>query len=424
MNVSRSILSRRTFLRAGAVGIALPLLDAMLPRGLHGQEKSAALQPRRMVLVSRPLGLHAPFLFPQKTGLEYEPTRYLKLLEEHRDNFTLFSGLSHKYYRDHGAEKGLFTGADWDLIKDPKVQLHNSVSLDQLVAEKLDSPTRFRNLVLGRQPTSWTAKGMLVPAEQRATEVFKKLFIDGTPDEIAREVRRLQDGKSILDGVREQAKTMASRLGHRDRDRIDSMFSSIRDAERQLAREQSWAARPKPKVDYPAPKRDFETVEVEARERLWFDIVRLALLTDSSRVINLGFCENGRAKIDGFAGDHHDSSHHGQDPHKIEQLAVIEQAEIRVFNQFIKSLRQTVEADGTLLDHTMVLSASNLGNASSHDGDNLPIFLAGGGLKHRGHVGFDRKNNLPLCNLYVRMLQHMGIETDKFGSSNSVVSEI
>jgi hypothetical protein len=217
---------------------------------------------------------------------------------------------------------------------------------------------------------------------------------------------------------------MAANLGHRDRDRIESMFSSIRDAERQLAREEAWGARPKPKVDFPAPKREYEIPEVEPREQLWFDIVRLALQTDSTRVINLGFCNNGRAKVDGFTGDHHDSSHHGKDPNKIEQLALVEEAELRCLDKFIASLKQTLEGDGTLLDHTMVLSASNLGNASAHTGENMPIILFGGGFKHRGHVGFDRKNNKPLCNLFVRMIQHLGIEVDKFGTNDGVLSEV
>jgi hypothetical protein len=404
--------------------VALPLLDAMLPRGLGAAQKATALPPKRMVLVSRTLGLHAPFLFPEKTGLDYEQTRYLKLLEQHRGSFTIFSGLSHKSYYDHGGIVGLFTGQEWDLIKDSKSGIHNSISLDQLVAEKLNSETRYRNLVLGQSPTSWSAKGIVIPRETRATEVFKQLFIDGTADEIARELKRLADGRSILDRVRDQAKSMAGTLGRRDRDRIDSMFSSIRDAERELVREEAWVARPKPKVDFKTPVRDYDTAEVEDRERLWFDIVRLAIQTDSTRVISLGFESNGRAKIDGFTGDHHDSSHHGQDPHKIEQLALVEEAEIRCLNYFIASLKNAQEADGTLLDHTMVLSASNLGNASAHTGENMPTLLFGGGFKHRGHIGFDRKNNKPLANLFVRMMQHMGIESDKFGTSTSIISEV
>jgi len=427
MNISSTpVLSRRTLLRAGAVGIALPLLDAMLPRGFGAAEKARALQPRRLVLVARPLGLHTPFLFPEKTGRDYEPTRYLKLLEENRGNFTVFSGMSHKGHREHTCLVGLFTGVEWEMIKNPSVQLRNTISLDLLAAESIGNDTRFRNLVLGRSdaPTAWTAKGVAVPPEDRQTEAFKKLFIDGTPDEIAREVQRLRDGKSILDGVREQATEMGTRLGAADRDRIDLMFTSIRDAERQLQREQAWATRPKPKVNYPVPKRDFDRTEIMERERLWFDITRLALMTDSTRVINLGFDMGGRAKVPGFSSDHHDSSHHGKDPNKIEQLAIIEEAELTVFNEFLTSLKQVRDGEQSLLDHTVVLHTSNLGNASMHSGDNLPLLLAGGGLKHQGHLAYDRKDNKPLSNLYVRMLQQLGIETEKFGCSTGVLTDV
>jgi hypothetical protein len=128
--------------------------------------------------------------------------------------------------------------------------------------------------------------------------------------------------------------------------------------------------------------------------------------------------------IDGVTLGHHDASHHGQDPGKIEQLAMIEEAELRVFNAFLTKLKESTEGEETLLDRTMVFYASNLGNGSGHSPNNLPILLAGGGFRHQGHVAFDRVNNRPLSNLFVRMINQMGIEARSFGSSTGVISEV
>ena len=132
----------------------------------------------------------------------------------------------------------------------------------------------------------------------------------------------------------------------------------------------------------------------------------------------------GRAMLDGLSLIHHDASHHGKDETKIEQLAIIEETQLKIFSRFLASMQQVREGDGTLFDHTAILNASNLGNASAHTCDNLPIILAGGGFKHQGHVLKDRKDNMPLSNLYVRMLQQIGVETDAFGSSTGVVGDV
>ena len=426
-NHSRPVLSRRTFLRAGAVSIALPFLNAMLPRGARAEARASSLRPRRLVLIGRNLGLHAPFLFPEQTGLSYEPTRYLQLLEEHRGDFTVFSGMSHLGYNSHHCEKGLFTGVEWDRIKNPHGDIRNSISLDQFAAQRLGAETRFANLVLGASEgqLSWTERGVPVPPESDPGNAFRQLFIDGSAEEIAREVRRLRHGQSILDEVQDQAKALGQTLGTEDRDRLDLMFSSIREAEQSLQRSDAWATKPKPKVDYQLPKVIPSQNEVNERESLWYDIVRLALQTDSTRVVQLTLTEVGHAKLDGFtAASHHDVSHHGKDPTKIDQLALIEEAEMRQFARFLALLKATSEAGSNLLERSVVISASNLGNASAHTGDNLPVMLAGGGFKHQGHVAFDRKNNQPLSNLYVRALHQVGIEAERFGASAGVVSDV
>jgi hypothetical protein len=424
---SRTVLDRRTFLRSGAVSVALPLLNAMLPRGLRADSAAQALSPKRLLLIGRNLGLHGPFFFPEKAGPDYEPSRYLQLLEEHRGSFTVFSGMSHLGYGSHHCEKGLFTGVDWERIRNPQADVRNSISLDQFAAGHLGGATRFPNLVLGSSENklSWTAKGVPVPEDKNPQDTFRSLFLDGSSEEVAREIRRLRHGKSILDDVRRQADTLALGLGREDRDRIELLFSSIREAEVALERSQAWVSKPKPKVEFQLPKEIPRQHEVNERESLWYDIVRLAFQTDSSRVVLLTLTEVGRPKLDGFtAASHHEVSHHGKDPAKIEQLALIEEAEIRQLGRFLSLLNASSEAGRALLDSTVVLSASNLGNASAHTGENLPILLAGGGFRHQGHIAFNTSNNTPFSNLFVRVLQQLGIREDRFGASTGVVSQV
>jgi hypothetical protein len=418
-------LNRRTFLRSAGVCIGLPLLDAMLPIGIGADQKTAALRAKRLLLVGRGLGLHAPFFFPEKPGRDYATTRLLKPLDEFRQDFTVFSGMSHRGYAGgHGTEVALFTGVSPEGLRPNDVR--NSISLDQEVASRLGGETRFTSLQLGGGDVSWNRKGVKLPSESRATQVFKQLFIDGTPAEIAREVERIKAGQSILDGVRDQARALASNLGPADRERLDLLQTSIREAEQRLQQDQAWVQKPKPKVQANPPADDYITNgRLLERQRQWFDIAHLALQTDSTRVIALWlWSHTERLDIQGVAVTHHDASHHGQDEGKIKQLGIIEEGEMKVFAGFLGKMKSSSEAGRSLLDQTVIFHGSNLGNASAHTCDNLPIILAGGGFKHAGHVAFDRKDNKPLSNLFVRMLQQMGIEMDRFGSGTGTLGEI
>jgi hypothetical protein len=414
-------LDRRTMLRASGVAIGLPFLDAMIPAS-RAEAKKVLAQPPRMLLVGRPLGLYTPFFFPEKAGKDYEPSRYLKLLQPHRDSFTVFSGMSHKYAAGHYAEVGIFTGVHPDNIRPNEIR--NGISLDQEVASHLGGQTRFASLVLGGGDAAWNRRGVRIPSQQRATQVFKMLFIKGTPEEEAREMRRIRDGQSILDDVREQVKTLNGKLSEADRARLENYLASIREAEQRLQQDEKWSKTPKPKVDVPTPTQDFGGPQLVQRSRQWFDLVHLALKTDSTRVISLWLGSQERPEIEGVTIPHHDASHHGQEPSKLEQLALIEEAELKVLGEFIEKMKKTPDGEQSLLDRTAVFYTSNLGNSSSHDNTNLPILLAGGTFKHKGHVAFDRKNNTLLSNLYVRMLHHMGIEAKTFGASTGVSSEI
>jgi hypothetical protein len=414
-------LHRRTFLRASGVAIGLPLLDAMLPRA-RAEAKKMLETPRRMVLVGRPLGMYAPNFFPEQTGRDYEPSRYLKLLAAHKRDFTVISGMSHHYAAGHYAESGLFTGVHPDFIRPS--QIRNSISLDQEVAAHLGGQTRFACLNLGGGDVVWNRRGVRMPAETRATQVFKRLFVHGTAEEEAREMRRIREGQSILDDVRDQVQSLNSRLSDADRHKLDLYLSSVREAEQRLQQEEKWSRTPKPKVDYPPPTNDLGGPQLVARSRQWFDIIRLALETDSTRVITLFLSSQDQSGVDGVTLAHHDASHHGQEPAKLEQLSLIEEAEMSVLGEFLDKLKASQQGAHHLLNLTMVLYASNLGNSSSHDNSNLPILLAGGGLQHQGHLAYDRKNNMLLSNLFLRMLQQMGIEARSFGASTGVLTDV
>ena len=416
-------LDRRTFLRSSGVAIALPLLDAMRPAlAAAGNKAGAPAPPKRMVLIGRPLGMYAPYFFPEQAGRDYEPSRYLKPLVPHRDRFTVFSGMSHRYAAGHFAEVGLMTGVRTENIRSNDIR--NTISLDQEVASHIGGQTRFASLVVGGGNAAWNRRGVRIPSQQRATQVFKQLFIQGTPQEEARELRRLRDGQSILDDVRDQVRSISGRLGDADRQRLDLYLSSVREAEQRLQQDELWGKTPKPKVPMAPPTRDYGDAQLLQRSRQWFDIVHLAFQTDSTRVISLWLGSQDRPEIDGVTLGHHDASHHGQEPSKVEQLALIEEAELGVFGEFLLKMKQSTEGEENLLDRTVIFYASNLGNASSHDNNNLPIILAGGGFKHQGHVAFDRTNNMLLSNLFVRMLHQMDIEAESFGASNGVVSHV
>lgn len=416
----RTPLDRRTFLRSSGIAIGLPFLNAMLPVGA-AEAKKAAARPRRMLLVGRPLGMHAQNFFPSDTGTNYTPSRYLKFLQSRRDDFTVFSGLSHRYGAGHYAEVGLFTGVHPDFIRPNDIK--NSISLDQEAASHLAGQTRFNSLVLGGGSAAWSRRGVRLPSEQRVSAVFKRLFVQGTPDEVAREMRRIKEGQSILDDVRDQLGSLNAKLGSDDRERLDLYVSSIREAEQKLQQDETWQVTPKPEVAVKPPV-ELSSAQLVERSRQWYDLIHLAFQTDSTRVVSLWLGSQEKPEIQGVSIGHHDASHHGQDPAKLEQLALIEDAEMRVFGEFLDKMKASSEGEQSLLDLSSIFFASNLGNASNHDNTNLPVILAGGGYKHAGHIAHDKQNNTFLSNLYVRMVQQTGIELDKFGASTGVLSEV
>lgn len=419
---TKSALSRRHFLRGtGGALLGLPFLEAMVPSFAHAAPNTDA-SPHRFVAMCATLGFHTPFLVPEEAGKDYTLTPYLKRIEAHRDDFTIFSGFSHPDQQGnngHASELTWLTAAQRPGLAGFK----NSISLDQLIAREIGTQTRYPYLTLSNQGNSlsWTANGVAIPGERSPARLFKALFIDGTDKEIRAELRDLKRGKSILDTVRGAAKALDRELGRADRDKLDEYFTSVRDLEARLQQSEGWVTKPKPKVDAEPPRDVADRHDAIGKQRLMNDMIVLALQTDSTRTVtyHLSGMNAVPSNIDGVNTDWHNLSHHGKDESKIAELKRIEEAEFDVFNDFLTKLAGIEENGARLLDHTSVLYGSNLGNASAHDWRNLPLLVAGGGFKHAGHIAGDPDNNTPFANLLVQLAQRSGVAIDHFGSSTT-----
>lgn len=413
-------LSRRTLLRGSGVALAMPWLSAM-SEAFGGTAANQA--PRRFVAMTLGLGLHEENLVPAAAGADYKPSRYLAHLQDIREQFTVVSGSSHPGVSGgHRAEASLLSAAPMS----SSAQSRNTISVDQLLAKHLGDKTRFPSLVLGLSGSSspsYTENGAMIPAEDSPARLFTRLFVDDSPAERARQAQRAREGRSIMDLVADDAKSLERQLGAGDRDRLDAYFTGVRELERRLVEAEAWSTRPKPKIDYRKPVDIGNPNDFIGRQRLMSDMVRLALSTDSSRFITLHFGGSGGVvPIEGVDEGYHSLSHHGLDEEKLEQLALIETEIVRAWGDFIRSLMTVDEQGGTLLDHTSVLLTSNLGNASSHNNRNMPVLFAGGGFRHGKHLAFDRANNYPLPNLFLSMLQRTGLEQERFATSTGTMA--
>jgi hypothetical protein len=270
---------------------------------------------------------------------------------------------------------------------------------------------------------SQTRDGVAIPPEAKPSVLYQRLFLQGSPQEIETHITDLRKGCSILDFVREEAKSLKRGLGARDKDRLDQYFTSVRELEQRLHHTEAWERKPKAVPPVPRPTDIPNDAEIESKTNLMYDMVKLALETDSTRIISLYLNPLVvTANIPGVTAETHTLTHHGNDEEKIAQLRKIEEAQFRCLTRCLASLSSVKEQGGTLLDNTMLLYGSNLSNANAHDTTNLPIIFAGGGFRHGSHLAFDRVHNTPLANLFVTMLQALGIEKDKFASSTGTLT--
>ena len=412
--------TRRKFLKAAGVTVALPWLEAFAPRRAAG---AAAGPPRRAVFVCAPLGLHPPAFFPTTAGKDYALSPHLEPLKDLRDDFTVVSGLAHPDVGpSHDSCFSFLTAAPHP---ERRAGFRNGISVDQLAAEHVGGETRFPCLPLSAEGfgLSWTRSGALVPPDLFPATVFARLFLDGRPDDVRAQARRLRDGRSVLDAVGDQAKGLNARLGAGDREKLDEYFTSVRDLEKRLARSEEWSKKPKPKVDAKPPQNVMNPADLVGKTRSLFDLIHLALQTDSTRLVTMLMLGTSLVPpIAGVSFGHHDLSHHGQDPTKIAQLRTVELEKMKALAGFLTKLKETKEDGATLLDRTAVFFGSNLGNAATHAVKNLPVLLAGGGFRHGRHLAFNPDDHPPLSNLFVSVLQRLGVPADRFGSSTGTLT--
>jgi hypothetical protein len=401
----------------------LPAFES-LPSVVRANEKKQL--PRRMVCVGNEFGMYPGAFWPEGFGTEYELSTLLKPLESQRKDFTLFSHLDHGVKGGHFAVHSFLTG-----IKsvDAKGMAEGGISLDQRAAEFVGSQTRFPSLAIGSEDglhggcqMSWTRSGTRVPPIPGPRELFRLLFVEEAGDAKRQAADRIALQGSILDAVLGDAKSLHRRLNPIDRNKVDEYLSSVRDVETKLGLDKHWQNIPKPTTQLKEPENQGLTRDLPAI----YDLIALALQTDSTRVATLEIGGSFAASDLGIRTGYHSLSHHGQVQQNIDQLVQIELYQMQQFAAFLEKLKSIREpsSDDTLLDSTMVLLGSGMGNANSHTNTDLPILLAGGKFRHGEHKQFpvEPRRRVPLCNLYLTMLQQFGLETDSFSVSSGTLS--
>ena len=411
-------MKRRTVLRGLGLSVTLPLLE-------HEASAAPVSAPMRMVCVANPLGFIPDAFFPQESGREYKTTPLLAPLP--RDKFTVFSNLDHGVSGGHSGVHAFLSG-----IRDNEASQfpEKNLTVDQRAAEHTGSATRFPSIVASvgegsgslASQCSWTRNGVNIPPITKERDLFHALFIDQNESAKARQRESFRRNKSVLDSVREQASVLGNNLGAGDRRKLDEYFTSVREVEKRLRMSEAWIDRPKPSVDLnmPAGRQPF-TQQLP----LFYDLLTLALQTDSTRVATLSIPGTLPVGDLGLSGGYHSFSHHGKDPELRDGLIKIESMQIENLARFIRRLDSVKQPDGrTLLDCTMVLSGSGMGNGSSHSNRDLPIILAGGGFRHGQHLVMPAKRHvrMPLSNLFTTMLQRFGVETDRFNKSTGTLT--
>ena len=426
---TRQALSRRRFLHGAGVAMSLPFLDAMQPtfaRAAPSSQPASNDKPRRMFGICNNLGVRPDLFFPTGTGRDYVASPYLKLLERHRNAFTVISGVSHPNVDGgHPSDISFLTAAPHPASS----SFRNTISLDQYIAERIGTLTRFPSLTLAvngaARSLSWTGTGVAIPPEERASDVFNQLFLQGTPEQVEAQIHRLDTGRSILDAVADQSKELQRNVGARDRSRLEQYFTSVRDLEHRLQESREWERKPKPVVSFAAPRELGSPTQYMDKLKAMYDLARLSFETDSTRAITLMLNSVGTPVVtipgETITDSYHNLSHHGKTTEKLAQLKVLDEWHMKLLATLFSDLAAVSEGGESLLDRTMILYGSNLGDANAHSTTNLPTLFAGGGFHHGQHLAFDQAQNYPLPNLFVSMLQRMGLDEDKFASSTSAM---
>lgn len=402
--------TRRHFLRASGVTLALPMLESFAaPAADNGPAA------KRLVCVGAYLGFYTPKFYPKQTGRNYEASTLLKPVEEFRDDLTVFSGFDHRAKNGHDAWDNFLCG-----------QRSGDVSLDQIVSDGIGDQTRFASMQVtagkSYRNMSYTKHGVALPMIQRPSVFYNRLF--ASPDDRKRTDYLLRTNQSAVDKVLADAKRLQQRVSARDRQKLEEYFTSVRDVEKRLAKQRAGIDRPVPHVDYELPDYDpIAPTQMLEAEELFYDLMVLALETDSTRVLTMFLTGAGQVfTLDGetLRAGYHALSHHGNDPDKIRDLVRVELEHMKRLAGFLKQLKTKTDAEGRpLLDSTIVLVGTGMGDASRHSNRDLPTIVAGGGFDHGQHVSAKQKGGgeLLLGDLYVTLLQQMGIEADQFSNA-------
>ena len=435
-------LSRRHLLRTAGAALSLPLLESMLPRSwgapstFEPQRLSETVQPR-MVCCYVPNGVNILDWMPADSGDRYTLSPTLAALADHRDQFTVVSGLGHPHSKGgHSGADTWLTGAD--LTARPGADYTNTMSIDQVVAATHGPHTRFPSLQLSDQSGTGAAghshtlsfdhAGTPLPAENSPRRMFDRLFVPETATDRAAALARLAERRSILDSLGSDARALSRRLGATDQRKLEEYLSSVRDTEKQVERTEAWIDRPKPRVSEEGLQLGSKPGDAHDRP-MWIDVclelVYLALLTDTTRVVTFEWSrEAGGFGIGGE--NHHELSHHGGDASMLAKLAAIDKAFLEKLGRFLGMISKTSEADGSMLDRTVVVygSGMNSGKGGEHSPKNLPLLVAGGkklGFNLGRHLAFDEEKHPPLSNLLLSVARAVGCETETFSDATGTL---
>jgi hypothetical protein len=411
-------LPRRTFLRAGGVVLALPMLEAMTPRCHAAPAKKPV---KRFVCLTNNYGVYPQAFFPdpKQVGAKYDLPETLAPLEKHKADVTVFSHLDHGNTGGHQGVPVLLSGVK--PINAPGFPEGN-LSVDQKIAEWVGADVRFPSLVLHVNEAnlvSFTRTGVQVPSID-LRQLYQALFIDEAAAKKATAKEQMQRRRSILDVVKEEADDFHKGLGKQDQRKFDEYLDSARTLEKKIGLQQPWVDKPKPKAPQAEPPSGKGTA---ADLKAMIELIALAIQTDSTRAVTLA---SGFANGDfGLSGSYHGFSHHGQREKEVTALKAIEKNQIAQMAYLIELLKKQDDpiSGGTLFDHTAILFGCGMATGE-HSTKNLPLVLAGGGFRHGEHKVYpeEGKQRVPAANLLLSILRNHGLEIDRFGTSTGTLT--
>ena len=430
MFVTKKHLPRRTFLRGAGTALALPLLDAMVP-ALSAERLTAAAPVRRLGFIYFPLGVDQDRWHPTGEGAGYQLSEALAPLAAHREKFLVLTGLSSDPDRTKAGFHDRAMASFMTGCEPTKGKVQVGISVDQMAAQSLGRETQFASLELTTEETGnlpgpvFKSATNPLPFEKNPRFVFERLFGEGGRiDPVASRERSASD-RSSLDGVTERITELKAQLGADDRHKLDEYVGSIRDVERRIS-----VAMKKQPVDLPAMKRPPGVPDAWPEHvKLMFDLQTLALQADLTRVWTFLY---GREATNmsfphlGISMGHHEISHHNFGREKLDALAKINVNQCALFAYFLSKLDALKEGNSTLLDHSLIMYGSNLSVPTSHSQRDLPILLAGGaaGRVAGGRYIAYRGDETPLTNLYLTMLEKVGVPTEKLGDSTGKLTSL